>query len=143
MVNNKRWPFCIGVVVILVVFIFVLFKLNTGENPFKTLKPEEVQKIELLVRPPYSIIEITSAKQIQEIINELNQVVIYEEDNSWKEVDGQYIQYIITMTNGQVKTIGAYDTCIIIEGVGYKSKYAIFENLNKIANSIIENDNRK
>ncbi len=121
-----------------VIIIFVILLLNlSGKKPFKVLQMDDVIKVEVLVQPPNTTKEISDSAQIQKLVEILNNVTIYKKDNSWREYSGQYVQYTITKKNREVITIGAYNPFLIIDDIGYKTKYQPCEDLNALANSII------
>ncbi len=109
----------------------------SGKKPFKVLQTADVIKVEVLIQPPNITKEILESTQIQNLVEILNKVVIYKKDNSWGEYSGQYVQYKITKKNGELITIGAYNPFLIINNVGYKTKYQPCEDLNALANSIL------
>jgi hypothetical protein len=115
------------------------FAEKIQENkPFTSLKMDDVEKIELLAQPPNTLVEITDRKHLQELIDILHEVVIYKKDNSWNDYAGQFVQYKITNNNGDIITIGAFNPFLIIDGVGYKTKYQPCEDLNKLAYKVID-----
>lgn len=66
----------------------------------------------------------------------LHKVVIYKEDNAYTEYAGQGVSYEITKTDGTITRIIAYNPFVIIDGVGYKTKYEPCEQLNWLGNNI-------
>ena len=70
--------------------------------------------------PPNETVEIAD---YTELVNTLNEVVIYGKDDSYKEYDGQAVIYTITVNGGKVITVNAYNPFIIVDGIGYKTKY--------------------
>lgn len=66
----------------------------------------------------------------------LHEVVIYKEDNSYTEYAGQGVLFEITKTDGTITRIIAYNPFVIIDGVGYKTKYEPCEQLNWLGNNI-------
>lgn len=119
-----------------VIILGVLLINFSGKKPFKDLQTADVIKVEVLIQPPNITKEILESTQIQNLVGILNKVVIYKKDNSWGEYSGQYVQYTISKKNGEIITIGAYNPFLIINNVGYKTKYQPCEDLNALANSI-------
>lgn len=68
----------------------------------------------------------------------LKDVVIYNEDNSYTEYSGQAVIFMLTMADGTQIEIVAYNPFLIIDGVGYKTKYEPCEALNHYANMLLE-----
>lgn len=55
---------------------------------------------------------------------------------SYKKYGGQAVIYTITMNDGTEITVNAYNPFIIIDGIGYKTKYEPCERLSQIANEL-------
>ena len=85
--------------------------------------------------PPGETIQIT---EMTELVNLLKDVVIYNEDNSYTEYCGQGVIFTLTMANGTQTSIMAYNPFLVIDGVGYKTKYEPCEALNQYANMLLE-----
>ena len=54
----------------------------------------------------------------------MNDVVIYNEDNSYTEYAGQAVVFTLTMADGTQTESMAYNPFLVIDDVGYKTKYA-------------------
>ena len=88
-----------------------------------TLRLADAEKIEI--------------ENIQELVEYLNDVVVYNEDNSYTEYDGQGVVFTLTMVDGTQTDIMAYNPFIVIDGIGYKTKYEPCEALNSYANELL------
>ena len=64
------------------------------------------------------------------MVEYLKDVVIYNEDNSYKEYSGQGVIFTLNMTDGTQTSIMAYNPFLVIDGIGYKTKYEPCEALN-------------
>lgn len=84
--------------------------------------------------PPDKTILITD---IEELINYLNDVVVYNKDNSYTESCGQGVIFTLTMADGTQTEIMAYNPFLVIDGVGYKTKYESCQALNDYANRLL------
>jgi len=139
--KNKRMLYFVGITTFIIVIpLIVLLLLQKGDKPFESLKSEDVEKIELLVNPANKITEITKKEQINKIINTLNKIVKNEVDSSWGSYNGQYIQYTIIKKNNEIIKIGVLSPFVTIDGIGYKLTNNVCEELNDLANSIIDNN---
>ena len=61
----------------------------------------------------------------------------YEQDDSYNEYYGQWVEFVLTMADNSLKTVIAYNPIIVIDGIGYKTEYEPCEELNAFANSFI------
>ena len=93
--------------------------------------------VELL--PPDKSFDLTD-DDIAELTEILNYVVIYNKDSSHGQYCGQAVIYTITKTDGTILTINAYNPFLIIDSVGYKTKYKPCQELNSLGNKIINNE---
>ena len=66
----------------------------------------------------------------------MNDVVIYQQDNSYTEYAGQAAAFTLTMTDGTQTEITAYSPFLVIDGVGYKTKHEPCEALSRYANEL-------
>lgn len=123
---------------ILIVGLLVIGR-NSKEKPYHDLKIDDIKKVEMLVQPPNKVVEITDRKQLDKLIAILNKIVIYKKDDTWKEYSGQSVQFTITKNNGDSITVWEYNPFVILDGVGYQTKYEPCEELNQFANSLIAN----
>lgn len=94
----------------------------------------QIVSAKVLLTPPDKTIEI---ENIQELVEYLNDVVVYNEDNSYTEYDGQGVVFTLTMVDGTQTDIMAYNPFIVIDGIGYKTKYEPCEALNSYANELL------
>jgi len=128
-------PVILAIVVIGIVAAYLISHNTFGKKPFADLKPEDIAKVSVQLLPPGETVEITD---FEELANALNEVVIYEKDDSYATYYGQGVIYTITMTDGKEITVNAYNPFIIIDGVGYKTEYEPCEKLSQIANTLID-----
>ncbi len=78
-----------------------------------------------------------STRETEELVSYLNEVVIYNKDNSYTEYDGQAVIFTLSLADGSQVEIIAYNPFIIIDGIGYKCKYEPCEALNHYANELM------
>lgn len=108
-----------------------------GEKPYKSLKSDDVVSASVQLSPPNITLQI---EDIDNLVNLLNDVVIYNKDNSYSEYCGQGVIFSLTMSDGTQTNIMAYAPFLVIDGVGYKTKYEPCEVLNSYANSLLSSD---
>lgn len=112
----------------------IVFALCSGRKPFKGMKASEIASAMVRLTPPDKTILIT---EMEELTNYLNDVVIYNKDNSFTEYDGQGVTFMLTMSDGTQTEILEYQPFLVIDGVGYKTKYKPCEALNNYANRLL------
>lgn len=77
----------------------------------------------------------------KELVEYLKDVVIYKKDNSYTEYAGQGVTFTLTMSDGTQTQIMAYNPFLVIDGVGYRTKYEPCEALNNYANRLLDDEN--
>ncbi len=115
--------------------IMIAFAAFRGRKPYKDLEAVQIVSAEVRLTPPDKTIRIT---EIEELADLLRGVVIYNEDNSYTEYSGQGVIFTLTMTDGTQTSIMAYNPFLVIDGVGYKTKYEPCEALNQYANMLLD-----
>jgi hypothetical protein len=110
---------------------------TTGEKIYEKLSETEISYATVHLMPPDQTIQI---EDINELVGLLNDVVIYEEDNSYTQYDGQAVTFTLTMVDGSQIEIKAYNPFLVIDGVGYKTEYEPCEALNAYANRLLNSD---
>ena len=67
----------------------------------------------------------------------MNDVVIYNEDNSYTEYAGKAVVFTLNMADGTQTESMANNPFLVIDDVGYKTKYELWEALNRYANELL------
>lgn len=110
-----------------------------NDTNLSQLKTEDVTSFIVTLRPPDEQFTITDEKSISQLVEILNEVKILEEDDSYTDYDGQWVEFELTMADESSKTIAAYNPFIIIDGVGYKTEYEPCAKLSSFGNDFSEN----
>lgn len=113
----------------------ILFAPAIGRRPFRRLKASEIASADVLLMPPDRTVQIP---ETEELAGYLNDVVIYNRDDSYTEYAGQAVLFTLTMTNGTQTKVMAYSPFLVIDGIGYRTKYQPCEALNRYANLLLE-----
>ena len=111
-------------------YVFVI-----GRKPFKDLEASEIALATVQLTPPDKTVEITETGQLAEY---LRNVVIYNRDSSYTSYAGQGVIFTLTMMDGTQTEIVAYNPFLIIDGVGYRTKYEPCEALSSYANGLLD-----
>lgn len=123
-----------AVLVCLLLAAAVILTMTSGKKPFRQLETADIAAAEVYLTPPDKVVRIT---ELEELAGYLKDVVIYNKDNSYREYSGQAVIFTLTMTDGSKQEIMAYAPFLVIDGVGYKTKYAPCEALNQYANDLL------
>lgn len=121
--------------VILLGIVAAAFLFSMGKKPYENLDAAQIVSAKVLILPPDKTVEI---EDIPELVDYLNDIVIYNKDNSYTEYSGQGVIFTLTMTDGTQTDIMAYNPFLVIDGVGYKTKYEPCEALNSYANELLK-----
>lgn len=134
--NMKKRTLIISLTcMLLVVAVVIGFAAFGGKKPFKDLDSAQITSATVHLAPPNTIIQIV---EIKELVTYLKDVVIYNEDNSYREYNGQSVTFTLTMTDGTQISIMEYNPFLVIDGVGYKTKNEPCEALNNYANRLLK-----
>ncbi|RKI94358.1 hypothetical protein D7V94_01135 [Parablautia intestinalis] len=132
----KRKTIIISLICILsAVIIVMVTAVFRGRKPYKNVDSSQIVSATVRLTPPDKTIQIT---EVTELVKLLKDVVIYNEDNSYTEYSGQGVTFTVTMADGTQTSIMAYNPFLVIDGVGYKTKYEPCEALNHYANILLE-----
>lgn len=132
----KRRIFIISLTgMLLVVAVVIGFTAFGGKRPFKDLDATQIASATVRLLPPDTTVQIV---EIEELVTYLKDIVIYNEDNSYGEYNGQSATFTLTMTDGTQINIMAYNPFLVIDGVGYKTKYGPCEALHNYANMLFK-----
>ena len=132
----KKRTMIVSLIGILSAMIIIsVFAVVSGRKPYKNLETVQIISAEVQLSPPNITIQIT---EIKELVDLFKDVVIYHEDNSYTEYDGQAVTFTLVMADGTKTSIMAYNPFLVIDGVGYKTKYEPCEALNHYANMLLE-----
>lgn len=110
-------------------------KFLIGSKPLRNLKSEEITAATVELYPPDVTLQLT-ADEIERLVPILNRVVTYQRDDSYGESDGQAVIFTLNKTDGTQLRVQAYNPFLVIDGVGYRTKYEPCEELNSLGNRL-------
>ena len=131
---KRKSAWFIGITV-LAICGFLMIRTFLVTKPFINLNSNDIAGVTVELVPPNIKFAIDD-EAINELVSILGTVVTYQKDNSYGEYAGQMVSFDITKVNGETLKIQAYNPVIIINGVGYKTKYEPCEALNSFANNL-------
>jgi hypothetical protein len=145
MKKHKKAIIIGSVLLVIVIVVVVVFVLGNNpddtvfsQKPFNDLRTEDISSISVFAIPPNETVLVENVEQIEIIIDILRTVVIYHKSNDWKDSAGQMVIFTINKTKGEVVEVRAYNPYLIVDGQGYKTEYQPCENLNRIANTLLD-----
>ena len=125
-------------IVCISVIAFIACSSSEGEQPYKDLDASEILSATVRVEPPGKTLLVAD---IDELTEYLQDVVIYDKDDSYKSYDGRSVTYTLTMTDGTQTEIMPYNPCIVIDGVGYRTEYEPCSVLSGYADELFNDEN--
>lgn len=125
------------VAVLAAVFVVAFAKDRLiGQKPFRSWKEADIDQVELTLTPPDQSFELTGA-EVGELLPLLQQVVLYQRDDSYTDYAGQTVVFDVILRDGSTIQIWEYNPFVIIDGEGYRAKYEPCEALNAFANQML------
>lgn len=105
-----------------------------GRRPFRGLEASDITYASVWLTPPdwQFLIEDPT-----ELAGYLREVVIYRQDDSYTEYEGQGVVFTLALADGTQLEVTAYNPFLIIDGVGYRTKYEPCEALNSYGNRLM------
>ena len=107
-----------------------------GSRPFAHLEGADLVSATVRLSPPDVTLELDRA-ELDELAGLLREVVVYERDGSWTEYAGQAVTYTLELAGGLTCTVTDYNPFLILDGVGYRTKYEPCEALNSFGNRLL------
>ena len=124
-------------IVVIIILVVLIFGNGFGKWPFKDLTRNDIVDVSLSVTPPGKTIEIQDELQIQVLVDTLNSVVIYKEDDTGREGDRQLVQFTLTMNDGNIVKVEPAGTFMFINAKCYKTKIEPCLELYTLGNRLI------
>lgn len=132
--RRKTFFAAAGICLALAILLLCLFPELSGRRPFKDMDGADILSATVELMPPDVELEVSDTEKLAEL---LRQVVIYRQDDSYRDYAGQAAVFTLSMDDGTVVEITEYTPFVIIDGVGYKAKYEPCEALNSYANALL------
>lgn len=108
-----------------------------GTKPYEKLSGADISTATVRLIPPDTTLQI---EDMDTLTGLLRDVVIYEKDDSYTDYSGQGVIFTLTMTDGSQTSIMAYNPFLVIDGVGYRTKYEPCEALSSYANRLLNEE---
>ena len=131
---RRKTSFVLTICVLAVCAAGVALLIGRGKKPYRNLDASQIILATVRLIPPDKTIQIT---EIKELVEYLEDVVIYNRDDSYTECDGQGVIFTLTMSDGTQTDVMAYNPFLVIDGIGYRTKYEPCQALNSYANRLL------
>jgi len=126
-----------AILVILFSAGFAVSKAGASPVELKNLSADDIASFTVMAQPPGKTQTVRSRLYISSLAAYLRSVVIYNHDDSYNEYAGQWVEFTLTMKSGETLTVAAYNPFVVVNGVGYRTKYEPCEALNSFANNLL------
>ena len=128
---KKRTPFLLAAVL----FLLVAFCLVQGKRPFRHLQGEDIAEARVTLTPPNVTLLVPDKDRLAALLQD---VTLYQQDDSYPEYTGQGVLFTVTLTDGTTTELLAYPPFFVIDGVGYRTKEAPCEACSQYANTLLD-----
>ena len=91
---KKRNVIIVAVLSLLCIVIAFIFMNGIGQKPFLNLKKEDIKEVTLELYPPNTKTTLKES-EIESLVEILQKVVIYNEDNTYGNYNGQMVVYTL------------------------------------------------
>lgn len=133
MKRGKRWLLALLCLAVIGCGIWAASAM-AGRRPYKDLTAADIRSATVQLTPPDTTLEIPDTAELAEY---LSQVVIYGRDGSYTEYAGQGVIFTLHLADGSTAEVMAYNPFLVIDGVGYRTKYEPCEALSCYANKLL------
>ena len=116
--RRKTFFAAAGICLALAILLLCLFPELSGRRPFKDMDGADILSATVELMPPDVELEVSDTEKLAEL---LRQVVIYRQDDSYRDYAGQAAVFTLSMD----------------DGVGYKAKKEPCEAMNSYANALL------
>ena len=116
--------------------LLMWYALGRGDRPFSDLEGADLVSAIVHLSPPDVTLELDRT-EMEELAGLLREVVVYRRADSWTEYTGQAVTYTLELADGRTCTVTDYNPFLILDGVGYRTKYEPCEALNSFGNRLL------
>ncbi len=135
---KKKWfLFILIVLAAVLVTGLAVFRFASGQRPFAHITADQIASARVEIIPPDKEADL-DREAIEDLAGILRVVTVYRKDDSYRDYSGQAAVYTISLTDGTVVTVQAYNPFLIIDGVGYRTKYEPCQALSALGNEQLE-----
>lgn len=111
--------------------------LKIGRRPFRGLDAAEILSASVRLTPPDVTAEL-DREEIETLAGLLRQVRVSRRDDSYTGYCGQGVIFTLTMADGTVTEVMAYNPFLVINGGGWRMTHQSRPSLNSFGNHLYE-----
>lgn len=123
------------IVISLLLFLLILAALFCfiHRRPFQDLEAADIAAASVRLTPPDVTIQL-EREEIETLAELLREVRLTHRDDSYTEYNGQVVVFTLTMADGTVTDVMAYNPFLVINGAGWRAAYEPCEALSNFSN---------
>ncbi len=129
---KRKWLY--GIAGLALILCAVALPLLLPSRPFRSLTAGELRSASVELLPPGQVLEIADTEELARLLQE---VVVYRQDDSYDSYSAQAVIFTLQLTDGSQVEVTAYNPFLVIDGVGYRTKYGPCEALSRFANRLL------
>lgn len=131
--TKKRLLVCVAVsIVMLLAVVGIDALMQKGEKPFQKIEIREASVKMLATQELFAISDVDALQAV------LNDMVVYEKDDSWRQSNGINYVLMLVLTDGTQMEIREGGSFIAIDEIGYRAEYKSCEKLNDFVHSFVK-----
>lgn len=112
----------------------VLAVCCAGRRPFRGLDPARIAWAQVRLTPPDRTLRIAD---VEELASLLREVVVYRRDGACRERSGRGVTFTLELTDGARREIVVCAPFLVVDGVGYRARYASCAALDGCADRLL------
>lgn len=120
----------IGLILVLIALVFLAGRKLFGKKLFGNLSSSDIRRVTVQIPPSE---EDRPLADLDEVVEALNDIVVYRQADSFEISQGQSVIYRVTFSNGYQIAIGVVDSYISVDGLRYTARGASCEKLQRLA----------
>ncbi len=117
--------------------LLIVIGTSYGEKPFARLNASDIASATLYAVPPSAELVISDQQILSELVDILNSVKVYDKSEEGHSYVGQLVRFTLTLKDGTVLSVGAYNPFLYINEIGYKTTYGPCQRLNQLGNRLL------
>ena len=118
-------------------FGFAMNRANNFPAELKDLSPNDIVCFTVTVQPPGESKSVSNPVYVSDLTTILRSIETYERDNYFNDYAGQWATFVITLKSGETLAVAAHNPFIVINGIGYRTKYDPCEALHCLADDML------
>ena len=119
--GRKKYALIAAACVVVIGAVLLIYGA-LGRKPFRGLEPGEIVTASVTLTPPDVTLAVEDTGTLSRLLGDL--VVYRDAGDSYRDYAGQGVKYTLTLADGTVTEVTAFNPFLIIDDTAYKTKYA-------------------